>query len=310
MHVLITGGTGLIGWALSGELLKKGHQVTILSRNPQQHQAAMPGVKMVKWNGRTPEGWGHLIESADAVVSLAGASIAGESVSDILTQHWNDESKQRIRQSRLHAGQAIVQAIEAAEKKPRVLLQASAVGYYGPHSSEDVTEASPPGSDFLAQVCLDWENSSKLVETMGVRRVITRTGLVLSKEGGILPIMLLPFRFFAGGPVGSGRQGISWIHIQDEIEAIIYLLENESAQGSYNLCAPTPVTNAQFGKTVGQVLQRPSRIPAPAFALKLLLGEKATLVLDGQLALPTRLLEAGYNFAFTDLEPALRDLLS
>lgn len=143
-----------------------------------------------------------------------------------------------------------------------------------------------------------------------MRRVITRTGLVLSKEGGILPMMLLPFRFFAGGPVGSGHQSISWIHIKDEIEAIIYLLENESAQGAYNLTAPNPVSNAQFGKTAGKVLQRPSRIPAPAFALKLLLGEKATLVLDGQLALPTRLLEVGYNFAYTDLEPALRDLLS
>lgn len=308
MRILMTGGTGLIGRALTKELLTKGHQITILSRNPQKHQAAMPDVELVQWNGRTPENWFHLIESTDAVINLAGASIAGEGLSGILTQRWSDAVKQRIRQSRTDAGQAIVQAIEAAKNKPRVLIQSSAVGYYGPRGSEDVTENTVPGDDFLAQVCVDWENSTQAVEAMGVRRVIVRTGLVLTAKGGILPMMLLPFRLFVGGPIGSGRQGIPWIHIQDEVNALIFLLENEAADGAYNLTAPNPVNSKQFGKVAGKVLRRPSFFPTPAFALKIALGEKSTLVLDGQRAVPTRLLEAGYNFAFTDLEKALTNL--
>jgi uncharacterized protein (TIGR01777 family) len=309
MRILMTGGTGLIGQALTKELLAKGHQVTILSRSPQKHQGEIPGATLVKWDGRTPEGWGHLIEETDTVINLAGASIAGEGLGGILTQRWSDDIKQRIRQSRLNAGQAIVQAIEAATSKPRVLVQSSAVGYYGPRGSEAVAEDSPPGDDYLAKVCVDWEDSTQAVEALGVRRIIIRTGLVMTEEGGILPMMLLPFRLFVGGPLGSGQQGIAWIHIRDEVSAIIYLLENEAAQGAYNLTAPNPVNSTQFGKTAGKVLGRPSYFPTPGFALKLALGEKATLVLDGQHAVPTRLLETGYKFAFSDLEMALNDLL-
>ena len=310
MKILITGGTGLIGQALTKELLAKGHQVTILSRNPQKYQADMPDVAFVAWNGRTPEGWGHLIEETDAVVNLAGASIAGEGLGGILTQRWSDDVKQRIRQSRTDAGQAITKAIEAAENKPSVLIQSSAVGYYGPRGGEAVAENAAPGDDFLARVCVAWEESTQAVEAMGMRRVIIRTGLVLTEEGGILPMMLLPFRLFVGGPIGSGRQGIPWIHIRDEVNAIVYLLENEAAGGAYNLTAPNPVNSKQFGKAAGKVLGRPSFFPTPAFALKLALGEKAALVLDGQRAVPTRLQEAGYGFAFSELEPALRDLLA
>lgn len=310
MNILLTGGTGLIGLALTAELVVKGHHVTILSRSPKAHREEMPGVEMVEWDGRTAEGWGHLIETSDAVVNLAGASIAGAGLVNIFTQHWNEARKQRIRQSRRYVGQAVVQAVEAAKNKPRVLVQASAVGYYGPRSSEDVAEDSPPGDDFLAQVCVDWEDSTRAVEAMGVRRVIIRTGLVLSDEGGILPVMLLPFRLFVGGPIGSGRQAIPWIHIQDEVKAIVFLLENEAAQGAYNLSAPNPVTNAQFGKIAGKVLRRPSLIPVPSLALKLLLGEKATLVLDGQRAVPSKLTEAGYGFTYVELESALWDLVA
>ncbi len=309
MNILMTGGTGLIGRALTKALLANGHQVTILTRNPQKHQNSMPGVKLVQWNGRTPEGWSQLIETADAVINLAGASIAGEGLGGILTQRWSNAVKQRIRQSRTDAGQALVQAIAAAENKPGVLIQASAVGYYGPRGGEDIPENTPPGSDYLAQVCVDWENSTQAVEALGVRRVVIRTGLVLTEEGGILPMMLLPFRLFVGGPIGSGRQGIPWIHIRDEVNAILFLLENKAAQGAYNLSAPHPVTSKQFGKVAGKVLGRPSFFPTPAFALKLALGEKATLVLDGQRAVPNRLVETGFTFAFTDLEKALHTLI-
>ncbi|MEJ2748460.1 MAG: TIGR01777 family oxidoreductase [Anaerolineae bacterium] len=309
MRILMTGGTGLIGQTLADELLAQGHQVTVLSRSPQGHQEEMPGVELVEWNGRTAEGWGHIIETTDAVINLAGASIAGEGLGGILIRRWSDAAKQRIRQSRLNVGQAITQAVEAAAHKPRVLVQASAVGYYGPRSDEDVTEDDPPGDDFLAQVCVDWENSTQAVEAMGVRRVIIRTGLVLTDEGGILPVMLLPYRLFVGGPLGSGRQAVPWIHIRDEVNAILYLLENEEARGAYNLTGPNPVDYDQFGKVAGKVLGRPSLIPVPGFVLKLLLGEKATLVLDGQRAVPRRLQAAGYNFAFSSLETALRDLL-
>jgi hypothetical protein len=309
MQILLTGGTGLIGQALTKALLAEGHQVTILTRTPQKYQTSMPDVELVEWNGRTPEGWGHLIETTDAVINLAGASIAGEGLGGILTQRWSDAVKQRIRQSRTNAGQALVQAIAAAKNKPRLLIQSSAVGYYGPRGSEDVPENTAAGDDFLAQVCQEWEDSTLQVEEIGVRRVVVRTGLVLTEEGGILPMMLLPFRFFVGGPIGNGRQGIPWIHINDEINAIIYLLKNEAAHGAYNLSAPNPVNSKQFGKVAGKVLGRPSLFPTPGFALKLALGEKATLVLDGQRAIPNRLLEAGYKFTFTNLEKALKDLI-
>lgn len=310
MHILIAGGTGLIGQALIRQLLLQGHEVTILSRNPQKLEAEMPGVSLLKWDGRSSKGWGHIIEETDAVINLAGASIAGEGLLNIVTQRWNRENKRRIQQSRVNAGQAIVQAIEAADNKPQVLVQASAVGYYGPRDSEDVAEGSPPGTDYLAQVCVDWENCTKAVEEMGVRRVVIRTGLILTEDGGILPIMLLPFRLFVGGPVGSGKQGVSWIHMQDEVQAIIYLIENETAQGVYNLTAPKPVTYAEFGKTAGKVMKRPSFIPVPSFALKMVLGEKSMLVLDGQRVVPSRLLEAGFNFRFAELQPALQNLLA
>lgn len=308
MRILITGGTGLIGRPLTKTLATQGHQVTILSRNPAKHQAGMPEATLVQWDGRTPAGWGHLIAETDAVINLAGASIAGESLTSIITQGWSPERKNYIRQSRTDAGQALVQAIEAAETRPGVLIQASAVGYYGPHGDEPLSEDSPPGDDFMANVCVDWENSTSAVEALGVRRVIIRTGLVLTKEGGILPMMLLPIRLFVGGPLGSGRQYVSWIHIRDEVQAILFLLENRSASGPYNLTAPNPVTYAQFVKIAGKIMKRPSFFPTPALALKLVLGEKATLVLDGQRVIPSRLLEAGYPFIYEDLAQALNDL--
>jgi len=190
------------------------------------------------------------------------------------------------------------------------VVQASAVGYYGPCGNEIVTEEPPPGNDFLADVCVAWEASTAAVEAHGVRRPILRTGVVLSREGGALPRMLPPFKFGLGGPLGSGGQWFPWIHIRDEVRAIRFLIEHPEAHGPYNLCAPTPVTNAEFTKALGRVLNRPAFMPLPAFVLQLLFGDMATVLLDGQRAVPKHLQDAGFTFAFEQVEQALRDLLS
>jgi uncharacterized protein (TIGR01777 family) len=310
MNVLIAGGTGLIGQALTAELQARGYQVTILTRTPEKHVRRLPGATLVAWDGKSTNGWGHLVESADAIVNLTGASIGGENMFAIFTQRWSDAYKRLILESRLNAGQALTEAVRAAERKPKLLLQSSAVGYYGPLGDEPIDEEEPPGYDyFMSDVCQAWEGSTRQVEELGVRHVVMRTGLVMTTDGGILPMMLLPFRLFVGGVLGSGKQVISWIHIRDAVRAMCFLLEGESGNGAYNLTAPNPVNYAQFAKIAGKALRRPYIMPVPSFALRLILGEKAALVLDGQRVLPSRLIDAGFTFDFTDLEPALRDLL-
>jgi len=202
-----------------------------------------------------------------------------------------------------------LEAIGAATQKPRVLVQASAAGFYGPHGNEPVTEATAAGSDFLAQLCVAWEASTAAVEAWGVRRAIVRTGIVLSASGGALPRLVLPFRFFAGGRLGSGRQWYPWIHQVDEVAAIRFLLDTEATTGAFNLTAPNPLTNKALAHVIGKVLGRPALAPAPTLALRLFMGDMATIVLDGQRALPARLLEAGYQFRFSSAEAALRNLL-
>lgn len=306
MRVLITGGTGLIGRALVDFLLRAGHQLTVLSRNPER--ASLPAeVAVVRWDGVSTEGWGHLMEEMDAVINLAGESIAG---SGALPARWTAERKKRILDSRIDATNAVVAAIAQADHKPRTLVQGSAVGYYGArHSDIELDESAPPGDDFLAGVVVRWEAVSEPVEEMGVRRAIARTGLVLSRSGGSLPPMLLPFRLFLGGPMGDGRQWWPWIHIRDEVRALAFLMNDDRASGPYNLTAPNPVTNREFARVLGKVLGRPAFLPAPAFALRLALGEMATLLLDGQRAIPKRLLDLDFRFEFPDLDTALIDLL-
>jgi hypothetical protein len=301
MHVIITGGTGLIGRHLAQDLAADGHRVSILTRHPEKHQGLSGQIQLIGWDAKTTEGWAQLVDEADAVVNLTGAGIADA--------RWTPARKQLIRDSRVDAGQALVAAIRAAQSKPRVLIQASAVGYYGPCGDELITEESPPGKDFLAQVCVQWEASTAPVEDMGVRRAIIRTGIVLSQQGGALPRMLLPFKLFVGGPLGNGKQYFPWIHIQDEVRAIRFLLELDQASGAYNLTAPNPPTNAEFSRALGKVLGRPAFLPTPALALKILFGEMATVLLDGQRAVPERLLQQGFSFRFTEAEEALRDIL-
>lgn len=302
MRTLITGGTGLIGRALAESLAADGYEVIILSRNPAQAQGLPAGVEAEQWDGRTAQSWGHLADGAAAIINLAGESIAA--------RRWTAEHKRRIIDSRLNAGRAVVEAIGAAAVRPTVLIQASAVGYYGPCDDEEIAEDAGPGNDFLArQVAVPWEESTASVEAMGVRRVVIRTGVVLSQKGGALPRMVLPFKLLIGGPLGNGRQWFPWIHLADEVAAIRFLMERADASGAFNLTAPNPLTNAEFSRVVGHVMSRPAWIPTPALALRLLLGEMATVLLDGQRAIPRRLQQSGFTFKFPHVELALRDIL-
>lgn len=263
----------------------------------------------------------RIVDGADAVVNLAGATIA---------RRWTSGAKQLILNSRLDSTRALVRAIEAAKRPPRVFVSASAVGYYGPCGDELITEHSPPGDGFLADVCKRWEavaheaaigrdagavgwnaadeSAATSSQRAGVRVVTARLGLILG-DGGALPTMMLPFRLFAGGPLGSGRQWMPWIHIDDCVGLIRYAIENEALDGPLNVSAPEPVRNGQFAKTLGRVMGRPSFMPAPGFAMRAVLGEMATMVLSGQRAVPEKALQAGYRFRYTDLEAALRDVL-
>jgi uncharacterized protein (TIGR01777 family) len=307
MRILITGGTGLIGRALSANLAADGNEVIVLSRSPERVTPFPDGVRAERWDARTAEGWGHLADGAAAIVNLAGASLAGEG---FFPTRWTDERRRVIRDSRLDASHAVVEAVAQAEQKPRVVIQSSAVGYYGFHGDEVLTEEAEPGDDWAARFTAEeWEPSTLPVEEMGVRRVVVRTGVVLSTEGGALPRLLLPFRLFAGGPMGSGDQWYSWVHLQDQVRALRFLIETEEARGSYNLTAPEPATNGELAKLIGQLMGRPSFVPVPGFAMRLAFGEVAEVVLKGQRAVPQRLLDLGFEFCFPAAEAALQDLL-
>ena len=311
MKVIITGGTGLIGSALAEYLVRENHKVVVLSRNPQKSKRKPDQAIIIeKWDGLSASGWGHHVDGADVIVNLAGESIAGESFSDLIFKRWTPERKQHILQSRLDAGKAILEAVSAANQKPRVLIQASAVGYYGARGDEEITEDSPQGEDYLSEVCKKWEDSTAQVEELGIRRVIIRTGgVVLSTKGGAFPFMLLPFNMFVGGPLGRGNQWFAWIHLLDEIRAIHFLINNANAHGVFNLVAPQVVTNKEFSKIMGKVIRRPSYFPVPAMILRLAFGQKADFLLGSQRQVPKRLLSLGFEFMFPDPESALQNLL-
>ncbi|MBN1218235.1 MAG: TIGR01777 family oxidoreductase [Anaerolineae bacterium] len=301
MRVIITGGTGLIGQALTRSLMADGHEVVVLTRNPGKADNLPVGAKAIGWDGRTAEGWGHLANGAGAIVNLAGENLAAG--------RWTEARKQRIRDSRLNAGRAVAQAAQMAEPKPGVIIQSSAVGYYGPQGNTEITEQAPPGADFLAKLCVEWEASTAPVEDWGVRRAIIRSGAVLSLAAGALPPMVWQFKLFMGGRIGSGQQWLPWIHLADEVAAIRFLIDHDQATGVFNLTTPNPLSNADFVRVLGRIMARPAMLPVPAFLLKLLFGEMSTVLLTGQRAVPQRLQELGFRFQFPDAEAALRDLL-
>ena len=300
MKIIITGGTGLIGQALAEDLAKDGHEVIILSRNPKPTTGAPVDIRLEKWDGRTAQGWGKLANGADAIVNLAGENLSAG--------RWTARRKQAILDSRTHPSAAVVQAVQQAANKPGVVIQSSAVGYYGPGDAEGIREDTPPAHDFLAQICQAWEASTQPVEALGVRRVVARSGVVLSTRSGALPRMLLPFKLFAGGPLGSGRQWLSWVHLEDEVRALRFLIENPQAQGVYNISAQ-PLTNRQFAQTIGKVMHRPAFFTVPAFIIRLMFGEMSMVVLDGQHVSSQRLVDAGFKYRFPEAEGALKNLL-
>lgn len=306
MRVIITGGSGLIGRALTESLAADGHEVIILSRTPSKVDGVPSGVRAAGWDAKTAAGWGGLADGCDVVVNLAGESLKGNG---FLPSRWTRGRKQLIRQSRIDAGMAVVEAVRTAQKKPKLVIQASAVGYYGPCGDEPVTEQSPSGTDFLSGVCRDWEASTAEVESMGVRRVVLRTGLPLTMRGGAFPLLVLPFKFFAGNTFGSGKQYYPWIHFADYIAALRFLIDSPSSSDVYNLSAPNPARNREFARTIGRVLRRPAWAPVPRFALQIALGEVSTVVMDGQRAVPEKLGREGFVFKYPELQPALEDLL-
>ncbi len=305
MRVVITGGTGLIGSALARQLGAAGVDTVVLTRSPGKAGPLPPGVRAEGWDGVSGKGWDRLLDGETAIVHLAGESIAAG--------RWTEERKRRIRDSRLQSGKAVVEAVRNAPVKPKVLLQSSAVGYYGSQGDQEILEGHAPGQGFLADLTVDWEASTAEVEAMGVRRALLRTGVVLARDGGALPRMALPFKLMGGAPLGNGRQWMPWIHLDDEVGAIRFLLDRDDARGAFNLTAPKPVTNRELGDVLSRVLRRPNPlqalglgVPSPFF--KILLGELSQVVLDSQRVIPSRLIELGYTFRFPDLESALRDL--
>jgi hypothetical protein len=301
MKIILTGGTGFIGAPLRERLLKEGHDIILLTRNPS-HPGSHPSgnLKTLLWDGKNPGPWSAEIGGTDAIINLAGEPIAAK--------RWSDAQKKRIRESRLDATKAVVSAIQKAAKKPHLLINASAVGYYGNVSEGEVAEDAPRGTGFLAETCTRWEETARSAEPLGLRVIRLRIGVVLEKDGGALQKMLPPFRFFLGGPLGNGRQWFPWVHREDVIGVILFALKTPNLSGPVNLNAPQPVTMKEFCTTLGQVLHRPSWAPVPATALRLLLGEMSDLLLSGQKAVPKKLLEAGFVFKHPNLEEALKSL--
>lgn len=299
MRVVITGGTGFIGRELSRVLVSRGYNVIALTRSSRPSEIA--GVRHVVWDGRTSSGWAEYADGAVAIVNLAGENIAAG--------RWSSSKKQQIEQSRLDAGRAVCEAVAKAAEKPEVVIQASAVGYYGPRGAEPVNEYSVPGDSFLAGVAVKWEDSTSKVEELGVRRVVVRTGMVLG-HGGALAKMTGPFKLGLGSYLGEGHQGVSWIHIDDEVRALLHLLENRICRGPYNLSSINPVTSSRFTNTLARVMKRKVRLRIPAFVLRLALGQMAEeVLLSGQFVLPERLITSGFSFQYLDVGDALMSLL-
>lgn len=295
--IIITGGTGFIGSYLCNELLKKGHFVSIITRNPQKYsEEQSKNLQYIGWDDDLVV----VMEDADVVYNLAGESLFGK--------RWTESVKKSIYNSRIESTRNLVEVIRKADSKPDLFISASAVGIYGDNGDKLVDESTPSGDDFLAEVCKDWEKESKKAEEFGVRVVNPRVGIVLERDGGFLQLMKLPFLFFVGGPLGDGKQYLPWIHMDDLVRAFIYPMDKEELSGPYNACSPQPETINRVADALGKVLNRPSFFRVPEFALKAVLGEAAQPVLASLNVQPKVLQISGFEFQYEDVEEALADV--
>jgi len=307
MKIVIAGGTGFLGSPLAEMYAEEGHDVRILSRSlppgEMRHDpgTGVPGITRGGWTADGKTGpWASVLEGADALINLAGESIAGK--------RWSAQRKALLRDSRILSTRSLAVAMQKASQPPPVFVSGSAVGYYGPAGDEPKTEESPAGHDLLGRICEEWEQEARRASRAGVRIVFLRTGIVLEGSGGALTEMMRPFRFFVGGPLGSGRQYISWIHRLDWIEMVRWIVQTPEVTGPVNATAPHPVTNRHFARSLGRAMHRPAIVPAPSFALKLVLGEMAQSILTGQRVLPTVAQKHGYHFRYPEIEQAFRGI--
>jgi uncharacterized protein (TIGR01777 family) len=301
--IIVTGATGFVGRDLVKKLVEKNYSVVVLTRSPQKHRAKFEtqDVKVVPWDSHSAEGWVEWLEGAEAIVNLAGENI-GSGI-------WTSEKKKKLRESRINAGQAVVDAINKVGKKPALLVQASAIGYYGSRGAEEITENSGVGNGFLAELTRDWENSVSQVTDRDIRLVVLRIGLVLGKKGGAISKFEIPFKLFLGGHLGTGNQWMSWIHKDELINIILYAIDNKSVEGIFNVTAPHPLTAKDFFKYIGKAMNRPSWFHVPAVIVKLLLGEMAEeVLLSSQKVMPQNLLQSGYRFQYPEIDAALENL--
>ncbi|RPH86478.1 MAG: TIGR01777 family protein [Chroococcales cyanobacterium metabat2.561] len=304
MKIAITGATGFVGSRLVVKLYDRGDDILILTRNPDKARriypkSIYPKIEIIPYIATESGDWQKEISGCDAVINLAGEPIS---------ERWTGEAKRAIVASRQIGTEKIVEAIALADQKPKVLINSSAIGYYGTSETASFDENSPPGGDFLADVCKKWETAAQKVKDYGTRLVILRTGIVLG-NGGALGKMIPPFKLFAGGPIGSGRQWFSWIHRDDLINLIIYCLDRQGISGTFNATAPNPVRMKEFCQILGEVMKRPSWLPVPDFALEILLGEGAKIVLEGQEVLPKATQAIGFDYRYPNLEAALEEIV-
>jgi hypothetical protein len=300
--IVITGATGSIGRRLVQELVVRGDKVTIFSRNPRRTKRKIVNqVRFVKWDYSKPEEWKEYLNDVDVVVHLAGANLSAK--------RWNDEYKKIAYESRIFSTRNLVEAIKSVDQKPKTFICANAVGIYGNRYDEILDEQSLPGNDFLAKLCIDWENEARKVEQQGVRIVSVRTGLVLAENEGLMKQLVPSFKLFLGGWLGSGRQWFPWIHIDDIVRIYLHTIDNENITGAVNAASPGIVNNKKFSKTLGQVLHKPVLFPVPKIALRIVSGELGNYVTDSQRVSAEKIIKSGYNFKFENIKVALRDIL-
>lgn len=300
MNIVVAGGSGFIGRELIKRLLEEQHTLTLLTRHPDKVAINNASLHVQRWDAQTVDGWADRVDGADAIINLTGETIAGH--------RWTTSQKQIILASRIDSTRALVLAIERATKKPAVFINASAVGFYGHVPAGDVPESFPKGDNFLANVCDQWEREARAAEKFGVRVVLARFGVILSRKGGALKKLMMPFSLFVGGHLGNGRQWFPWIHLGDVVAGIVFILTHRNISGAVNFSAPDAVTMREFCKALGRALGRPSWAPVPGFVLRLVLGEMANMLLTGQRVVPKKLVDSGYVFRFSSLGEALQEI--